>query len=89
MFDGRSVLPVAQIDVAERIMRGGKAALVVRPCEKFERGFEQGERKVCAVATQVRRPLGERASPGLIRCIRRRRSVRRRPTVLNCCRGAV
>jgi hypothetical protein len=83
MFDCRGVLSMTQVDVAERIMRGGEAALIVRPCKKFERGFEQREREVCAVAPQKRRAFGECAR-GFIRRIRRRISRRRR--VVPTCR---
>jgi hypothetical protein len=76
MLYGRGVLSMTQVDVAERGMRGGEAAPVVRPCEKFERGFEQRERKVCAVATQMRRALCECAF-GLTRRALRLCPVRR------------
>jgi hypothetical protein len=40
MFGGGRVLPVPEIDVAERVGSGGEAALVVCLCEEPERGFE-------------------------------------------------
>lgn len=71
MFNCGGVLAVPEIDVAERIVCGGEAALILRCGEKFERGFEQGEREVCAVATKVRRALGECARRFVRRVCRR------------------
>src|ERR1051325_5966225 len=62
------ILPLSEIDIAERIVRGGSADLIACVGELFERRLEKRQRLIGAVAAQERQPLLER-SLGLCACL--------------------